>query len=1160
MPNKDFINSEFYKNQVMYINPKAEIPENFTNDPQINDFFNGFVHGDVLIQLRDTCDLVINRDKPFTVLELPPYAGKTTAAFASAFIKSYNSGRNSLIVYPSEVKRKIASSFIQKKLKEIYYHEFPSFKELAGNDTINSEDILKPGIYITDINSLHSNILPNVNYPLFWQQMGFVALEDIDGYKNEFGSNTAYVFRRLFAKLTKYDADYSILCTKNPFTCDWEDIKNLTGITDNEISYVNSNSKGKPAFEIMHWYPHVKSIDKQNTGNVEITYEDYYNELTTLLAGLMRENRRVAVLWERFMISEEDIANIVTTVSELQRNEISSLFIGNTLEEIRYKLLNDSKELDFQDIDVFIIPGSKKPVSEYLLDFRHLGSPNHLIIIYNHQTPSLQYHAHRQINRSKQIPSDLSIKSLNINLKDTNIIKNHITFLKEEYPDISVQVLKKCSFPEKFRSLFLQEEPFSHEYLFLNKNIRFLPKIKRYREQLLQSAKSSLFSVFEVKKGIREEIGKLNDYTVRAYCYPQAMFVFGKYPGQPKTSYKIKTVDYQSKEILVEKMSADKTVTYKISNYDIEENAGEHSDYFDSLTVFNGNLTIEKKYCNVTETIHGIRQTNNFHEYHQNDFADAVTSFENITLPVIELKINMNAVSNFYINERGEEEQEITEENFEEIRTLGRRMLHSLAHVLLESVRTKQFFSTDEIKVKRDFEDQDFSLYFIDLTGTNDDFFQQFIQRQSIIQLFQTAEEILLACPCNRGSKACIQIDYCNIPDCIDNKQLNNLEHDKLNTLRLVEFLLNRNVEDVVLQLSRKIIGENTNQGVRDERNKDQIENFSRKIMEKKGGIDFRNHYYVSRFINAEEAEVYANANGITIQDFSQILYYPGLPEILIYETIFHERFHNYQFINNNFSPSLQYFNWDNIDDPQNIPYIGLLVLEGSAVWFSLRMMEYFAAIEYIQYVSRSRFLEYLTGLHLFLKIEDNKGYASTLKLLRDGFNINDYWDVFATEIQQQLAEHLNTPIQGENQGDSFIPDWLRCLKRKELLTNINRVSYYLRGQIDRNRALLGLRYYTQENRDQDVNHISVQNINYFAQLLPMTINEEDYGFSDYESVNQILSEVGLQVHHEGETELLCERCYSNCNLFMACMINGGRGVFKRILLREFPRGNRTNN
>ncbi len=94
MANKDLIKSNFYKNQVMYINPNGETPEHFTNDPQINDFFNGFVHGKVLVQLKDTFELVINQDKPFTVLELPPYAGKTTATYASAFIKSYKSGRN----------------------------------------------------------------------------------------------------------------------------------------------------------------------------------------------------------------------------------------------------------------------------------------------------------------------------------------------------------------------------------------------------------------------------------------------------------------------------------------------------------------------------------------------------------------------------------------------------------------------------------------------------------------------------------------------------------------------------------------------------------------------------------------------------------------------------------------------------------------------------------------------------------------------------------------------------------------------------------------------------------------------------------------------------------------------------------------------------------
>jgi len=912
----------------------------------------------------------------------------------------------------------------------------------------------------------------------------------------------------------------------------------------------------------MHWYPPVNSIENK-TGKPEINYEGYYKELNNLISGLMQTKKYVVILWERSVISDEDIANITNNFTVLQRDVTSELFIGNTLDEIRLKLVKE--DMDFNDVDAFLLTGSRKPLAVYLEELKHVGSPNHLVIVYNHQTPSLQYDACREVNDANR-EVEISVKSLNLNLNDEKIIRNHKRFLKEEYPEIPNKTLQEFYFPKKFIELHTDEGVFSYEYLFLNKDIKFLPKIKREYEQLLESSESSLFTLIRSQIGKHEEIGKLANYTVRAYCYPQAMFVYQNELGAGKHNYRILNVDYENKKVFVEKLSAHYTVTYKISKYDINEELQEDVSASEELSVFNGNIKVNKKYCKISETIFGTKQTNNFHEYQQNDYENPLTTFQDELLPVVKLKINTHIIEELLNRDKKKTDDKNDTEWKATVGSFAKKVLHSLAHLLFESIKTKHSFSTDEIKLEiktsgNDESEQSVNLYFIDLTGMNESFLNQFMQSDSINELFKIAEQILLQCPCNKGSKACIQIDYCNIPHCIDNVQLNHIHHDKLNVLRLVEFLLNREQEDIDLYLRYKTIEkiwDINKTGISYDHNHkmNELESFAKLIMEKKGGISFAGDYYDSSFLLIGEFSKTSPTDGpptlgICRSASKQIMYAPGLPEIMLYETIFHERFHNYSRIEEkgerNLHPDLEYFNWDNIDDQKNIPYIGLLVVEGSASWFSLRMMEYFAAIDYIQDVSKTYILEYLTGLRLLLMIEREYGYNETINLLKSGFDITKYKNVYQTEIQQQLYEHLNS---SDSSNNNKTPDWLRCLKNSDNTTSTNRVSYYLRAIRDQSKAMEGLNVYAGNKRpDKELRHIEERDIRSLA-IMPSA------EFTDDPIIVSVLGSIGLSPGDAPDDALLCERCASRdvCNLFIACMINGGRRIFNNILIRKFPK------
>jgi len=184
--------------------------------------------------------------------------------------------------------------------------------------------------------------------------------------------------------------------------------------------------------------------------------------------------------------------------------------------------------------------------------------------------------------------------------------------------------------------------------------------------------------------------------------------------------------------------------------------------------------------------------------------------------------------------------------------------------------------------------------------------------------------------------------------------------------------------------------------------------------------------------------------------------------------------------------------------------------------------------------------------LHLFLELERREGFNGTIQLLKNGFDLEKYKHVYQTEIQQQLDEHLNSPDDPKNKK---IPDRLRCLKKNDNTTNTNRVSYYLRALCDRKKAMEGLNVYAgNERRDKEIQHIDERDIRSLANI-PST------EFADNQIIVTELRNRGLDSDDDENDALLCERCASRntCNLFIACMINGGRHVFNSILLKQFP-------
>jgi len=1177
---KSILDLPFFKDQISF-HTKVK-SEEFKPTNIDSELSKGLFQNKTTQQLHDVYEQLSNNGKKNVILELPLYAGKTLVSFTLAYHYAHNLGKNAVIIYPSAIQRDIAFEFHKKHLAEKYFSKFPNFLLISNEEDLKTDFLYAPQIYITDIYSIQKFFIHTICEEIFWEQFQLCVLEDCNNYSEAFGSNCAYVIRRLLSKLDHYNQDYQLLCTTKPINNRMEFISMLTGVKEfGEVA--NIDSAFVPEFEVFNWYPPINHLNYDSSG-VIVTRENFFNELKNLIQSLLETNSKesyTAVLWEKYFISADDIATF--TRKFVKKEEfINKLVIGNNLNEVRLSLLKQGNKLDLSDLRSIVIVGNKKPLRFYLTDLMHIGLNPKQIYFFDTQSPSLQYQIMEYLRNPKEIVQLTQTEKLpTLDLNDTTIINQHWSFLKDEQPRLSSGLLNKY-FPEKFISTIAQNNLSQKgNFLILNKDLKFFPREKRTDEQLHFSSKNTFFNMILVEGGDRTNVGKMVDYEVRTKCYPNNILVLNK------QKYFIKNIDWNNKIVNLEYHSGEPQLVYKVSNY--------FGFTFDegytptTVTRLNNRVYLIRGNAQISEQILNLKTTQNFENYSTAGIPDN-NSFENVRLNYIEFRFPIQLFERFYppeenppINQEEEDEQEQLEQN-NEINEEQRRnhiyealfpILHTFGHLLIESIRVNNVLSLDEIKlyipsldqllITGQIEDENehaqtewlyCSVYLIDLTNRNLDILDS-LYHNDVTSLLKIMEDILLQCPCEIGSNTCIKVDYCNIENCgitnqpnlvinQDNSITDTLNRlNKINTLRFICELLDKGEQKInnFVRWKRSLPERNLTSCIYENDKLKEMVNIAKDIFTSKGIISLKN-YYRSRFFTAQEVNE-STALGVTNPTTKDIAFRPGLTENELFETIFHEYFHNYEFDNyrpnspqNNINQQLSFFDWDEIDNPKNIPYVGLLVVEGAAVWFSLRMMEIFSDFSYLRLITdpSTRFMEYRAGLQLLLEVERKTGYKNVFELLKKSFKVSDYENAFINVVNDETGRYLSNSAQQR----------LWCLDIKHQLTNINRITYFLRILVEPTRNHMGLQE-MRTKQDKRVIHISAEEILRYAN---MTTEQ----FVQDAQVTSILNKHGLTtMQWDGNNGFICEGCATNCNLFTACMLNGGRNIFREILLIKFP-------
>ena len=1065
------------------------------------------------------------------ILELKKNTGKTTSAFVASTVASLENGGNVLIVYPSLLQAKLAYSYFKEILKEINMPFLNIFCHLTEDSLFKEHQLVYPGIFITDVFTLHKSLLSNVHRYDFYSRVVLVVLEDIENYKGDFGENVAILFRRLFAKLEYYNSRFCLLGTMSPMVRRDEFVNRLTSVENYET--VNRDSQKKHSVQFIHWYLPIETVEFITENTFRLTRKKFSEELSNLVRSVLRDKSCIVIYWQNTILTSDDIANLKRSIEPPENQE---LFIANDLNNIENKLLQRDKR--WKDVDSIIIIGESRPIKAYLDEFIHFADSTD-IILFSERSPALQYQVYRLMADSNEYLSDSDIQPNVCMIKKSsiNIEKKHCDFFKEELPKCPEKILKKY-FSDEFIDYYFSEsrEAQFGKFMYLAEGLRRYPRAKRKDHHLLVASEKD---AFELCAEDNKKLGFLSKDFVFINCYKGSNFVFND------NLYRVKNVNYKQCRVSVHKTNQN-YLTTKIASYEIGDEIASAREY----DYFNSQIILRSGVNTVQEYIIGCKRENQVSIINSE-------GFDQENLPIITIDFSKVPFNEYRSEILDKFQNTSSAENWVNIFSV----LHTIAHLLIEMSRAWLPVQKETIKLAIEIDEKNikYYLHIIDLTARQTDLFELIETKFEI--LLMRAFKVLKECPCNKGTYACINISYCNIQKCED-------QLEKLPTFTILGHLLNSIGEQIDIEellhfkifdrhidpegegrtlQGEDISGEIITRGIlRDQISKlRQMEKMVKNIYQNKMFIDYGKDYFPSNFMTRATIHQLTQIYGECPLGYCEpgrrvINYMPGLSESILFQTIFHERFHNYQYMKNNFNfQRLQFFNWESTDDERNIPYAGLLVLEGSAQYFTMRGMEFFDFLEGMEYVEQGSLLEYRSGLNMFVNLEKEVGFLGIIELIAKGFDIIEYRDYYYPEINTRI----NSIIQQN-------PNELRCFQQNNTINEqyANRLSYFFqRGRLNLAELVARIQRYLRRRISRTealaIAHSQAQDT-LVPQFRDLWLR---YGLWDLDYKQE-----------EDRNNPICASCESNCTFHDACMLNGGEQILIEYLRQRYrPRGRR---
>jgi DEAD/DEAH box helicase domain-containing protein len=1005
---------ENYRGQTVYeriVNPSRDRTVDYPFSPYSPPAIaiGALNQGKLFSHQRDTIELISQRIN--TLIMLPTGSGKSISSILTSLKKTLEEGKNVLFLYPSQRIAKANCEILRKNLIKMHFDWALDITLLPEDELVHTALDLSR-IIVTDVKYVHSHLLKkHKHFENILKDLDLIIIEELQLYRGIFGSNCAYLFRRLRRIAANYGRNPVFLLTSKPIQNYYEFIKKLLGLEIESNAVVNKDGRGLHLQEIIFWVPPIDKVEepykKAEEKRFEIRRTDYFSEVLKLVAKGVAEGLNTIIVSKPFPLSEYDINLFGQTIEEILRKEGKTkkgkFFWGDDLNDIRSNMLRSN--LDWSDINLVIYAGFKGPISEVRNDIMHIGDNiKTLIYILFPQTPSYQFYVNHpeELFERGDIELERGIREPNLSIDIANkaLIEKHFLHLLIDNPAQKEEIEELFQkdgldiFNSKREEISLEKEEFwcLDENGKAKKAYKELYKLKSAQEWLGLGAGDDIFildpdNAYEVisegSEASRESLG-LSD---ELFCYEEL------YPGSIAmiNGRRYRVDSWRDKKIII-RPNIEFVVTFKDQGLNVEFEKGS------SRAMCNGKVAFGLEESKIKEKVLGYRSFKNY----DIEKPEIVTyKGKDILIPKT---FAFKGLRLFF--------EEVSSE-----------IIHTITHLLLSMLKT--VYSLEPKELGKYINDN--SIYLYDKLHENIDALHYLNDEQMLLDLFKRSYQILIDCPCENGCPGCIQIFECS------NKEYNE-KLNKLDTILYLGKLLNKKEEaEKYVRFKSK--------GIDEEEKLGEIVYKSLFILDKKCKSKITSPYNHKFFDEAERKCYGEEIAGLCSETDKKVYILKGLKEASCYEVVSHEFFHNWQY-EGNLNKIFSYYNENDIDDKQNILYRGLVFIEGSSTWAAYKSIDYFGLRELMYSTETRHYAEYREGFILIKYLETKYGLVNTLKFLKNG-PFSEYIDLNKLYRDSRIYEMIveQESINHRNKGE------LVCLGPEYLAktTDLVRITHYFK-------------------------------------------------------------------------------------------------------------------
>ena len=314
-------------------------------------------------------------------------SGRTGAVILAIVNTVFSNGQRVLCVVPD---RRRAES-LHRRLARVL-NAGGSVKRLVHIASIpagahDGAAIEESDVLIVDYEALHSYFLrEHRRFSVFLEELGLVVLTHVDEPEPPLAANVTWLIRRLRLVCRQYRSDPRFVLHSGPLSHGLEHARALTGMDDlSEESIIAGDGQGTKRRVLVFWTP---SLDVDPANRDQTRRRPFADDVRKLVSVGAQMGFRPAVIIRSPTYTGEDLLDLSTELSDLVARE------ARLPESIPVANSTDALEPSIKEYDMCIFIGVPVPASQLMHETDHIGLNTHsksaVVIVVAAQRPAEQ--------------------------------------------------------------------------------------------------------------------------------------------------------------------------------------------------------------------------------------------------------------------------------------------------------------------------------------------------------------------------------------------------------------------------------------------------------------------------------------------------------------------------------------------------------------------------------------------------------------------------------------------------------------------------------------------------------------------------------------------------------------------------------------------------